>query len=110
MEQHADEKQVGGQHYKTQAIQHWTYVLANNIPYMEAQVLKYVSRHRLKGGTADLRKAQHFIEKLISWEQEHPGTVFTEVPEHSPHFMDWVRGCDAPNFKLTLDEIEWIAI
>jgi hypothetical protein len=104
----ADNKQVGGQHYKAQAIQHWTYVLANNIPYMEAQVLKYVSRHRLKGGEGDLRKAQHFIEKLISWEQEHPGQERPEVPENYPHLTDWVRGISSPTFNVTLDEVECI--
>lgn len=57
--------QVGGSHYKRQAIQHWDYVLANNIPYMEAQVIKYVSRWRVKNGVQDLEKARHFLEKLI---------------------------------------------
>ena len=105
-QQHPDEKQVDGTHYKSQAVQHWTYVLANSVPYMEAQILKYVSRHRLKGGNSDLRKAQHFIEKLISWEQEHPGVEVTEVPEHYPHFMDWIRGMQGTSFNPSLEEIE----
>ena len=101
-----NEKQVGGQHYKVQGIQHWDYVLANRVPYMEAQILRYVGRHRLKGGGSDLRKAQHFIEKLVSWENERPHSIFAEEPEHPPHFADWVRSCVGPEFNLTLDEIE----
>ncbi len=63
----ANSRQVGGDHYRSQ-IQHWDYVLANRIPYMEAQVIKYVTRWRKKGGISDLKKAQHFLEKLIEWE------------------------------------------
>jgi hypothetical protein len=65
----ANERQVGGKHYNLQSIQHWDYVLANNIPYMEAQIIKYVSRWRAKGGLTDLRKAGHFLEKLIEVEE-----------------------------------------
>lgn len=73
----ADQKQVGGEHYKQQAIQHWTYVLANNIPYMEAQIIKYVTRWRSKGGIDDLRKAAHFLEKLIENEEAaEPGAGY----------------------------------
>ncbi len=57
--------QVGGNHYKDKKIQHWDYVLSNNIPYLEAQVIKYVSRWRDKNGVEDLLKARHFLDKLI---------------------------------------------
>jgi hypothetical protein len=64
----ANEKQVGGMHY-AKPIQHWDFVLANNIPYMEAQIMKYVFRWREKNGLEDLEKAKHFLEKLIEWER-----------------------------------------
>ena len=63
----ANSKQVGGEHYRSR-IQHWDYVLANDIPYMEAQIIKYVTRWRKKNGVDDLHKAQHFLEKLIEHE------------------------------------------
>lgn len=63
----ANRRQVGGTHYH-QPIQHWDFVLANGIPYLEAQVIKYVMRHGKKGGAQDLEKAKHFIDKLI---EEH---------------------------------------
>lgn len=71
----ANQRQVGGDHYKKQGIQHWDYVLANGIPYMEAQIIKYVSRWRDKGGIQDLEKAKHFLEKLI--EHESPPLKIT---------------------------------
>jgi len=61
-------RQVGGEHYLRQRMQHWDYILANQIPYMEAQIIKYCSRWRDKGGLQDLRKAQHFLDKLIEYE------------------------------------------
>jgi hypothetical protein len=39
-------------------------VLANNIPYIEAQIIKYVVRWRDKNGIEDLHKAAHFLDKL----------------------------------------------
>lgn len=64
----ANSRQVGGNHYHT-PIQHWDFVLANEIPYLEAQIIKYVVRWRKKNGIADLEKAQHFLEKLLEYER-----------------------------------------
>lgn len=64
----ANDVQIGGDHYKQQKIQHWDYVIANDIPYMEAQIIKYVSRWRTKNGLQDLEKALHFLQKLIEVE------------------------------------------
>lgn len=60
----ANSRQVGGNHYST-PIQHWDFVIANEMPYMDAQIFKYVFRHRRKGGMKDLEKAMHFLEKLM---------------------------------------------
>ena len=61
-------KQEGGSHYKTMAIQPFEYVHANGIGYAEGCVIKYVSRWRKKNGIADLQKAKHYIELLIELE------------------------------------------
>lgn len=63
----ANDRQEGGDHYRA-PIQHWDYVLANGIPYLEAQVIKYLTRWRKKGGHQDLRKAKHFLDKLLEVE------------------------------------------
>ena len=65
----ANDIQHGGTHYQTAPVQHWDFVKMHNIPYMEACVIKYVMRHKSKNGLEDLKKAQHFIQKII--EQEY---------------------------------------
>jgi hypothetical protein len=57
--------QVGGNHYKDNVIQTWDYIYNNKIGYLEGCVIKYVSRWKKKGGVDDLRKAKHYLEKLI---------------------------------------------
>jgi hypothetical protein len=61
----ANEIQEGGRHYKEMAIQTWDYIIANSIGYMEGNVIKYVSRWKDKGGIEDLKKARHYLDKLI---------------------------------------------
>lgn len=63
-----NEKQVDGDHYKTE-IQPWDFIEANNLTFIEGNIVKYVARHRSKNGVRDLRKAQHYLEKLIEIEQ-----------------------------------------
>jgi hypothetical protein len=65
----ANEIQEGGRHYKEMAIQTWDYIIANSIGYMEGNVIKYVSRWKDKGGIEDLKKARHYLDKLIEVSQ-----------------------------------------
>jgi hypothetical protein len=58
-------KQVGGDHYSKKEIQPWDFILANNMGYLEGNIVKYLSRWKDKGGINDLLKAQHYLEKLI---------------------------------------------
>ena len=60
----ANDKQVGGDHYKSTKIQHWDLVLANDIPYLDAVAIKYLMRHKTKNGLQDLEKAEHYIQKM----------------------------------------------
>jgi hypothetical protein len=57
--------QVGGSHYKHMAIQPIDFIVANDIPYREANVIKYIVRWRSKNGLEDLQKARHYINMLI---------------------------------------------
>jgi hypothetical protein len=61
----ANDVQVAGTHYKSKSIQPWDYIVANNLGYLEGNIVKYVSRWRDKGGLDDLRKARHYLDKLI---------------------------------------------
>jgi hypothetical protein len=61
-------KQVGGEHYKGLAIEPVEYCQRNKMGYCESNAVKYVTRHRLKGGAEDLRKAIHYLELLLKLE------------------------------------------
>ena len=61
----ANATQVGGAHYKSKGIQPWDYIHANNLGYMEGNIVKYITRWKDKDGMKDLLKAKHYIEKLI---------------------------------------------
>jgi hypothetical protein len=69
----ANEQQVGGAHYAVKAIQPWDYIIANNLGYLEGNVVKYVSRWKDKGGVQDLKKAQHYLQKLIEVTEKDNG-------------------------------------
>ncbi len=60
----ANNTQVGGTHYLS-PIQHWDFVVANDLDYFQGQITKYVTRWRKKNGIGDLYKARHFLQKYI---------------------------------------------
>lgn len=60
--------QVGGSHYKDLKIQPIEFIHANNIPFCEANAIKYLCRWRNKNGLQDLEKARHYIDLLIELE------------------------------------------
>jgi hypothetical protein len=67
-------KQVDGSHYKDMVIQPIVYIYANNIPFIEGNVIKYVSRWKNKNGLKDLEKARHLIDMLIELESAQSQT------------------------------------
>jgi len=58
-------KQRGGDNYKKYKIQPIEFIHANDIPFMEGNVIKYICRHREKNGLDDLLKAKHYIDLII---------------------------------------------
>ena len=60
--------QISGNHYKDLKIQPIEYIHANNIGYMEGNVVKYISRHKAKNGADDVRKALHYCQLLLKLE------------------------------------------
>ena len=64
-------KQVGGDHYSKLAIQPVEYINANNLTYLQGNVIKYVTRYKDKGSALqDLQKARHYIDMLIELEEK----------------------------------------
>lgn len=61
----AKDAQVGGEHYKTLAIQPAEYILANGVGWAEGCAISYLTRWKNKGGVQDLHKAIHTIQLLI---------------------------------------------
>jgi len=61
----ATEKQVGGDHYKILPIQPSEFIVKNKLGWYEGNAIKYLCRHRLKGGSEDLEKALHYIELAL---------------------------------------------
>ena len=41
------------------------FILANDIPFLEANVIKYVCRHKMKGGKQDILKAIEYLQFII---------------------------------------------
>lgn len=74
----ANDTQVAGQHYRS-SIQHWDYVVANDLDYFQAQITKYVTRWKKKNGRADLLKAQHFLAKYLEVIEANPAYA---LPSH----------------------------
>lgn len=55
---------VGGDHYKKYKIQPIEFIYANSIPFIEGNIIKYICRHKDKGGIKDLEKVEHYIRLL----------------------------------------------
>ena len=57
-------------HYQQGGIETFDYIQAKLTPqeldgYMKGNIIKYVSRERLKNSTEDLKKAQWYLDKLV---------------------------------------------
>ena len=68
-EQEADERRAsamttmkGGDHYTRMGMQPFTFTLANGWDGAAHSILKYIARHKMKGGKLDLEKARHIVE------------------------------------------------
>lgn len=68
----ANDRQVGGTHYKKGSIQHWDLVHALGLHYLQGCATKYVTRWKEKNGAQDLEKALHYIDKIIELDLPSP--------------------------------------
>ena len=55
-------------HYIANAIEPIDFIIANKLNFCEGNVVKYISRWRLKNGVEDLKKAKQYIDFLIKKE------------------------------------------
>jgi hypothetical protein len=66
----ANKTQIGGDHYKfARGEEHWDRIYRMfGAGYFIGCITKYVERAHLKNGLEDLKKARHFLDKLIELE------------------------------------------
>lgn len=60
-------------HYTVFVIQPMEFIGRNKLGFLEGNIIKYVCRYQFKNKLQDLRKAKHYLEKLI--EREESGTI-----------------------------------
>lgn len=70
----ADDIQIGGDHYK-KAVQPWAAMEAWMTPeafrgFLKGNIIKYIAREEGKGGVEDLKKAMHYMKKLLETYKE----------------------------------------
>jgi len=106
--------QVGGVHYKT-PIEHWDFVVACSLNYLEGNATKYLTRSHKKSGLQDLQKSLHYVSKLIavvSWSESRswwlgwvdpkpelrPARQRNSLPRH------WVEFCEVNDIEPELSQ------
>lgn len=65
--------QVGGDHYVTMGVQPWTAMQSwmsrdAFAGFLRGNAIKYLARCDAKGGLEDLKKARHYLDRLIELE------------------------------------------
>lgn len=68
-------------HYKQQQIQPIQYTLTNNLNFNEGNIVKYITRHKLKNGIDDLKKVIHYT----LFEAYHT------YPEEFDNLIQWLK-------------------
>ncbi len=52
-------------HYTEGSIEPLDYIVANDLDFIEGNIIKYVTRYKYKNGVEDLKKAHYYLEVLI---------------------------------------------
>ena len=56
---------VSPEHYSRWKIEPVSFIMKNNIPFAEGNVIKYTMRHDAKNGLEDIQKAIRYLEMII---------------------------------------------
>ena len=73
----ASTRQVGGSHYIDLGIQPWAamqcWMTQEQFEgFLRGNAIKYLARCDVKGGLQDLKKARHYLDKLIELREPQP--------------------------------------
>lgn len=83
-------QQIGGSHYKLMPFQPIRLIDMLDLDFCQGNVVKYVSRYKLKDGVRDLEKAKHYCKMAMELEDRNPpdDALFSEAIDE---FWDFVR-------------------
>lgn len=62
------EHELSKDRYSTFGIQPVDYAFENNLDFFQGSVVKYITRHKIKDGIEDIKKAMHFCVMLAERE------------------------------------------
>ncbi len=88
----ANQRQVGGNHYKGEGEEHWDRVVRLGLNYHEGNITKYIERARKKNGIQDLLKAKHYLEKLL--ELAEAGKIEGYIPSQPQSKAELIEATD----------------
>jgi len=57
-------------HYTQGNIETVDYIIDQDMGYIEGNIVKYITRYKIKNGLEDLKKAQWYLDKLINTYKE----------------------------------------
>lgn len=69
MKNNEDVGNLNPNHYNNQNIQPIEYIVSNNMDFLEGNIIKYVTRYKMKNGIEDLKKARVYLNWLIDREE-----------------------------------------
>jgi len=73
--------QHGGTHYKGLVIEPVEYAMLNELDCCQFSVIKYVTRHKTKGGSTDIKKAMHYLQMILEMKYATYSQVTFEIKE-----------------------------
>ena len=82
-EKNSDSEVHNPQRYNANNVECWDFIAKYDLDYFVATAIKYVWRHKYKGGKQDLEKALEFLNKRIDLNKtfERPSEFTYEVPQ-----------------------------
>ena len=69
MSDNAEDKVNWPKHYNYGSHQPIDYITGNNMDFCEGNVIKYLTRYKMKNGLEDLKKAEFYLKRLIAREE-----------------------------------------
>lgn len=65
-------QQIGGSHYKMMPFQPISLITTIDLDFFQGNVVKYVSRYKLKDGVRDIEKAKHYCLMAMELDDKNP--------------------------------------